>query len=72
VGVEREDAARTFAVGQVEVFGVRAERVHAVASAGDGYGVTGAEEDDLVAEVPRLSDGVSPPLNLGGDAFGRV
>src|SRR5262249_61923529 len=51
--IERDDAAGTLAVGQVQVLGVRPERVSAVAAARDEELVAGLDEHDAVAEPPR-------------------
>ena len=57
--VEREHAARAFAVGQVQVLRVRAERVRPVAAPGDRDLVAGRDEHDAVVEDPTRPP--SPP-----------
>jgi hypothetical protein len=67
VRVEGQDAARPLAVGQIEVLRVRAERVGAVAAAGDRDPVPGTDQHDLVIELPAPSSRAPPTLELGGD-----
>ena len=68
VRVERQDAARPLAVGQVEVLGVDAERVRSVAAARDRDPLPRAHEHDLIVELPPLGRRTPPALELDGDA----
>jgi hypothetical protein len=54
-GVEREHSAGTLSVGQVEVLRVRVERVRAVVAARHRNRLAGADEDELVLQIPRCS-----------------
>jgi len=66
-----QHAAGAFAVREVEVLGVRAERVHAVAAPRHGDLVAGDDEHDAPVEVPcrrgrralPLQEGVRHPHN---------
>ena len=57
-----QHAAGTLAVGEVEVLGVAAERVDAVAASGNGDLVARADEHDAVGDVPRRRRRAAPPL----------
>jgi hypothetical protein len=46
---------------------VRAERVAAVAAARNGDSLAGADEDELVIEIPELRHGLPPALELSRD-----
>ena len=51
--VEREHAARTFTVGQVQALRVCAERVRPIAAPGDRDLVAGRDEHNAVVKIPR-------------------
>jgi hypothetical protein len=65
--VERQDAARPLAVRQVEVLGVGAEWIRAVAAAGHGDPVAGTDERYLVVELPLLGSRAPSALELDVD-----
>ena len=60
---EGEDPARAFAVGQVEVLGVRAERVGAIAATGHRNLLARGDEDHAGVEIPGLRRRRTPPLD---------
>ena len=60
-----QHAARAFAVREVEVLGVRAERVRAVAAPRHGDLVAGGDEHDAAVEVPRRRGRLAPPFEEG-------
>ena len=60
-----QHAAGAFAVREVEVLGVRAERVGAVAAPRHGDLVAGGDEHDAAVEVPRRRGRRAPPLEEG-------
>ena len=57
-----QHAAGAFAVREVEVLGVRAERVGAVAAPRHGDLVAGGDEHDTAVEVPRRRGRRAPPF----------
>src|SRR5205085_9397626 len=66
--VERDNAAGPLAVGQVEVLRVAPERVGVVVSPRDGERLAGADDGELVGEVPRRGGSGTPAAEvLSGD-----
>ena len=60
VRVERQDTARPLTVGQIEVLRVAPEWVRSVVPARNGERLAGADDSELVGEVPRCG-GIRTP-----------
>ena len=63
-GIEREDAARQVAIGEIEVLRVRVERVRGVAATGHGDRLARADQHDLVGQAPLARDRAAASLEL--------
>src|SRR5207248_8240389 len=70
VRIKGEGAAGPLAIGQIEVLGVGAERVSAIAAARDGDRDAGADHDDRIVKGPTLSRETPASLELGSDGTG--
>lgn len=62
--VEREHPTRPLAICEIEIFGVHPERVGAIRPAGHRNPRASTDQDELVAQTPRLGDCPPPSLQL--------
>lgn len=59
-GIERDDSARTFAAGDVEVLAVGPKRIRLIAALGEGEGIARGDEQQAVAERQAGAEARAP------------